>query len=48
MKTTKNTLRKAALAFALILAGSTISFAQCDKPVKLTSSITNYLNDKER
>jgi hypothetical protein len=46
MKTTKNTLRKAALAFALILAGSTISFAQCDKPVKLTSSVTNYLNDK--
>ncbi len=46
MKTTKKTLSRAALAFALILAGSTISFAQCDKPVKLTSSVTNYLNDK--
>ncbi|MEO7216410.1 hypothetical protein [Mucilaginibacter sp.] len=47
MKTTKtNILRKALLAFALILAGSTISFAQCDKPVKLTSSVTSYINDK--
>jgi hypothetical protein len=46
MKTTKNTIRKAALAFALILAGNTISFAQCEKPVKLTSSVTSYINDK--
>nr|WP_294941834.1 hypothetical protein [uncultured Mucilaginibacter sp.] len=46
MKTTKNTPRKAALAFALILAGSAVSFAQCEKPVKLISSITTYLNEK--
>jgi hypothetical protein len=46
MKTTKNTLRKAVLAFALILAGSTISFAQCDKPIMLISSATNYYNAK--
>ena len=39
-------LKKAVLALALILAGSTISFAQCDKPVMLISSATNYYNAK--
>ncbi|MBD1366228.1 hypothetical protein IDJ77_20620 [Mucilaginibacter sp. ZT4R22] len=39
-------LKKAVLAFALILAGSTTSFAQCDKPVMLISSATNYYNAK--
>jgi hypothetical protein len=44
MKT--NHLKKVVLAFALLLAGSTISFAQCDKPVMLVSSATNYYNAK--
>ncbi len=39
-------LKKAVLAFGLILLGSTISFAQCDKPVMLVSSATNYYNAK--
>lgn len=39
-------LKKIALAFALVLAGTTISFAQCDKPVFLASSTTNYYNAK--
>lgn len=46
MKATKNSLRKAALAFALILASTTISFAQCEKPVRLVSSLTKHFNDK--
>jgi hypothetical protein len=46
MRTLKNTLRRAGLALALILAGATVSFAQCEKPVKLTSSLTTYLNPK--
>ncbi|MEO7216411.1 hypothetical protein [Mucilaginibacter sp.] len=44
MKT--NHLKKTVLAFALLLAGSTISFAQCDKPVMLIASATNYYNAK--
>lgn len=46
MKTKNNILKAGILAVALVLAGSTISFAQCEKPVKLTSSVTTYLNDK--
>lgn len=46
MKTKTNYLKRAILAFALILAGSTISVAQCDKTITLVSSTTNYLNAK--
>ncbi|OOQ59218.1 hypothetical protein [Mucilaginibacter pedocola] len=47
MNTSKNTLKKALLGFAFILAGITISFAQCDKKVTFKSSKTNYYNDKD-
>ncbi|TFF34317.1 hypothetical protein [Mucilaginibacter psychrotolerans] len=46
MKTKNNYLKATALAAALILASSTISFAQCDKPIFLASSATNYYNAK--
>nr|WP_294941832.1 hypothetical protein [uncultured Mucilaginibacter sp.] len=41
-----NYLKKIGLAFVLVLAGSSISFAQCDKPIMLVSSATNYYNAK--
>lgn len=41
-----NNLKKALLTFGLILAGTAISFAQCDKPVMLISSATNYYDGK--
>jgi hypothetical protein len=45
MKTTLN-IKRTILALLLIAAGSTVTFAQCDKTATLTSSVTNYLNDK--
>jgi len=38
-------LKKTLLAL-LLTASSTLCFAQCDKAATLTSSITNYYNDK--
>jgi hypothetical protein len=34
---------KEGLALALTVASGTVSFAQCEKPAKLTASLTNYL-----
>jgi hypothetical protein len=45
MKTTNN-LKKMILALLLMVAASTVSYAQCDKTVILTSSTTNQLNEK--
>jgi hypothetical protein len=45
MKTTNN-LKKMILALLLMVAASTVSYAQCDKTVILTSSTTNHLNEK--
>ncbi|MGY4538485.1 hypothetical protein ACVW0P_002905 [Mucilaginibacter sp. UYNi724] len=44
MKT--KTLSSAVFALFLVIAGSTTTFAQCDKTATLTSSNTNYLDDK--
>lgn len=43
---TKINLKTILFALVLVLAGSTVSFAQCDKTVTLTSSTTNHLDDK--
>jgi hypothetical protein len=43
MKTTSN-IKKTILVAALLLAGVTASFAQCDKATTFTSSVTNYLD----
>jgi hypothetical protein len=40
------TIKKILLALFLVIAASTVSFAQCDKPVTLVSSLTTYLNAK--
>lgn len=42
---TKKILAGAALALLLVIAGSTISFAQCDKTVTITSSKTTHLDE---
>lgn len=44
MKT--KTLTSAVFALFLVIAGSTTTFAQCDKTATLTSSSTDYLDDK--
>jgi hypothetical protein len=43
---TPNNLKKMILALLLMVAASTVSYAQCDKTVILTSSTTNHLNEK--
>jgi hypothetical protein len=43
---TKNNLKKLVLALLLMVAASTVSYAQCDKTTTLTSSTSNYLNEK--
>lgn len=45
MKTAFN-IKNTILALFLLLAGSTVSFAQCDKTATFTASTTNYLDDK--
>jgi hypothetical protein len=40
-----STIKSAILALFLTLAGSTVTFAQCDKTVTLTSSKTNHLDE---
>jgi hypothetical protein len=45
MKSGSN-LKNTTLAFFLLLAGSTVSFAQCDRTATFTASTTNYLDDK--
>ncbi|MDB5060493.1 MAG: hypothetical protein JWP67_336 [Mucilaginibacter sp.] len=45
MKTINN-LKKMILALLLMVAASTVSYAQCDKTATLTSSTTNHMNDK--
>ena len=45
MKTIYN-LKTALLALSLMIAGTTATFAQCDKTVTLTSSTTNFIDDK--
>ena len=42
----KTNIKKTILAL-LLIASSTLCFAQCDKTVTFTSSATNYYNDKE-
>jgi len=46
MELKTNNLKRAVLAFAFILASTTFSVAQCEKPVTLISSLTTYLNAK--
>ena len=43
---TKFNLKKTILVALLLVAGSTATFAQCDKKATLTSSVTNYVNAK--
>src|SRR5579872_3021366 len=39
-----NTMKTITLVFALLVAGCTMSFAQCEKNLVLTSSKTEHLN----
>jgi hypothetical protein len=43
---TKINLKTILFALFLLVAGSTVSFAQCDKTATFTASKTTYLNDK--
>jgi len=43
---TKFNFKTTILALLLFVAGSTAAFAQCDKTATLTSSTTNYVDDK--
>jgi hypothetical protein len=42
----KSNLKKPILALLLMVAVSTVSYAQCDKTNTITSSTTNHLDDK--
>ncbi|MFA6085324.1 hypothetical protein [Mucilaginibacter sp.] len=42
---TKNNLQKLILALLLMVAASTVTYAQCDKTATLTSSTTSYIDN---
>ena len=43
---TKFSLKTSLFSLLLILAGTTVTFAQCDKTATLKSSTTSYVDDK--